>query len=152
MDRSTLAAEPRVVPQGHDTPTPTNSLGLSSLAIHGGPGPDPTTGALLAPICQSTTFSQAGVGQDKGYTYTRTGNPTVAALEQALGRLEDAPPAVCTATGMAALTVLCLGLLKADDHVVVFNTGAVQKYVEFGPRSLPRLALASLDWKAIESA
>jgi len=92
---------------------------LATLAIHAGPGPDPTTGAILPPICQSTTFVQAGVGRHKGYTYTRTGNPTVAALEQALGALEGAPPAVCTSTGMSALTLLCLALLKAGDRVVL---------------------------------
>ena len=92
---------------------------FSTRAIHGGLAPDPTTGAILTPIHQSTTFVQAAVGEDKGFTYTRAGNPTVAALERNLGTLEGAPAAVCTSTGMAAITVLCLALLEAGDRVVV---------------------------------
>jgi len=55
----------------------------------------------------------------KGYTYSRAANPTVSALEAALGALEDAPPAVCFATGMAAISTLFLAVLKSGDHVVV---------------------------------
>ncbi len=92
---------------------------LSTRAIHAGLHPDPTHGSLLTPIVQSTTFVQDGVGRDRGFTYSRAGNPTVAALEVALGELEDAPPAVCFGTGMAATTALLLATLKAGDHVVV---------------------------------
>ncbi len=55
----------------------------------------------------------------KGFTYSRAANPTVSALEAALGALEDTPPAVCFATGMAAISSLFLAILKAGDHVVV---------------------------------
>jgi cystathionine beta-lyase/cystathionine gamma-synthase len=92
---------------------------FSTRAIHGGLAPDPTTGAILTPIYQSTTFVQEAVGKHKGYTYSRSGNPTVAALERNLGALENALPAACFGTGMAALTALCLGLLAAGDLVVV---------------------------------
>lgn len=92
---------------------------FATRAIHGGVQPDPTTGAILTPIFQSTTFVQEGVGIDKGYTYSRTGNPTVAALEAALGELEGCLPACCFATGMAATTTLFLALLKAGDRVVI---------------------------------
>lgn len=92
---------------------------LATVAIHGGLAPDPTTGAILTPIYQSTTFVQEGVGRHKGYTYSRTANPTVAALERNLGELESAPPAACFATGMAALTTLFLSTLEAGAHVVV---------------------------------
>lgn len=91
---------------------------LSTLAIHGGPGPDPTTGAILTPIVQSTTYVQEAVGVHKGHTYSRASNPTVSALEQALGAIEDAPPSVCFSTGLAAETALFLALLKHGDHVV----------------------------------
>lgn len=91
---------------------------LSTLAIHGGPGPDPTTGAILPPIVQSTTYVQQSVGNHKGYTYSRASNPTVSALEQALGAIENAPPSVCFSTGLAAETALFLTLLKSGDHVV----------------------------------
>jgi cystathionine beta-lyase/cystathionine gamma-synthase len=93
--------------------------GLATVAIHGGLAPDPTTGAILTPIYQSTTFVQEEVGRDKGYTYSRTANPTVAALERNLGELEGALPAACFATGMAALTVLFLSTLGAGGRVVV---------------------------------
>lgn len=92
---------------------------LATVAIHGGLAPDPTTGAILTPIYQSTTFVQEGVGRHKGYTYSRTANPTVAALERNLGELESALPAACFATGMAALTTLFLSTLEAGAHVVV---------------------------------
>jgi cystathionine beta-lyase/cystathionine gamma-synthase len=92
---------------------------FATRAIHGGVQPDPTTGAILTPIFQSTTFVQEGVGIDKGYTYSRTGNPTVAALEASLGELEGGLPACCFATGMAATTTLFLALLKAGDRVVI---------------------------------
>lgn len=91
----------------------------ATRAIHGGPGPDPTTGAITTPICQSTTFVQDAVGEDRGFTYTRSGNPTVAALEQALGSFEGAPPAVSFSTGMAAISALCIGTLRAGDRVIV---------------------------------
>jgi len=92
---------------------------LSTRAIHGGLFPDPSTGAILTPIFQSTTFVQEAVGKDKGYTYTRSGNPTVAALERNLGELEDALPAVSFATGLAALTALFLATLRSGDRVAV---------------------------------
>jgi cystathionine beta-lyase/cystathionine gamma-synthase len=92
---------------------------FSTLAIHGGLSPDPSTGAILTPIHQSTTYVQSAVGVHKGFTYTRSGNPTVAALERCLGELEGVQPAVAFSTGMAALTALFLALVKSGDHVVV---------------------------------
>jgi cystathionine beta-lyase/cystathionine gamma-synthase len=92
---------------------------LSTVCIRGGQRPDPTTGAILTPIVQSTTFVQPGVNEHKGFTYSRAANPTVDALERALGAIEDAPPAVAFATGMAAITTLFLSLLKSGDHVLV---------------------------------
>ena len=122
---------------GSDSP-----LQLATRVIHGGLGPDPTTGAILTPIYQSTTFVQEAVGKDKGYTYSRTRNPTVAALERNLGELEQSLPATCSATGMAALTVLMLATLKAGDHALVGDVvygGTVrllrQVLADFGVRS-----------------
>ena len=79
---------------------------------------DPTTGALLTPIYQTTTYRQEAVGKDKGFTYSRSANPTVSALERRLAALEGADYCTCYATGLAATTVLCLALLRAGDHVV----------------------------------
>ncbi len=92
---------------------------FATTAVRGGVVPDPATGAVLTPIYQSTTYHQEAVGVHKGYTYSRVANPTVSALEAALGALEDTPPAVCFATGMAAISTLFLVLLKSGDHVVV---------------------------------
>lgn len=92
--------------------------GISTRALHAGLRPDPTTGAILTPIVQSTTYVQEGVGVHKGHTYSRASNPTVSALESNLGGLEEAPPAVCYATGLAAIHGLFLALLKSGDHVV----------------------------------
>ena len=92
---------------------------FSTSVIHAGLSADPATGALLTPIYQSTTYLQDAVGVHKGFTYSRADNPTVAALERALGALEDTPPAVCFATGMAAISTLFLSILKSGDHAVI---------------------------------
>jgi cystathionine beta-lyase/cystathionine gamma-synthase len=92
---------------------------VSTRAIHGGLGPDPTTGAILTPIVQSTTYVHEAIGVHKGHTYSRASNPTVSALEACLGSLEDAPPGVCFGTGLAAETTLFLSLLKSGDHAVI---------------------------------
>jgi cystathionine beta-lyase/cystathionine gamma-synthase len=90
-----------------------------TAAVRAGLHADPATGALLTPIYQSTTFRQDAVGVHKGHTYSRASNPTVSALEEALGTLEDTPPAVAFATGMAAISAIFLALLKSGDHVVL---------------------------------
>ena len=92
---------------------------FSTTAVRGGVTPDPATGAVLTPIYQSTTYHQQAVGVHKGFTYSRAANPTVSALEAALGALEDTPPAACFATGMAAISTLFLAILNAGDHVVI---------------------------------
>src|SRR2546425_4316703 len=89
---------------------------FETLALHAGTDPDPTTGAMLTPIYQTTTYRQEAVGQDKGFTYSRSANPTVAALERRLAALEGAEVCTCYATGMAATTPLWFALLRADDR------------------------------------
>ena len=113
-------------PFSTSTPPPSTSLSaeraraeFATLAIHGGLFPDPSTGAILTPIHQTTTYVQDAVGVDKGFTYTRSGNPTVAALERNLGELDGVLPAAAFSTGMAALSALFLALLKSGDRVVV---------------------------------
>ena len=91
---------------------------FDTLALHAGSIADPTTGALLTPIYQTTTFRQEAVGKDKGFTYSRSANPTVSALERRLAALEGVDHCTCYATGLAATTVLCLALLRSGDHVV----------------------------------
>lgn len=74
--------------------------------------------ALVAPIVQSTTFGRDRVGSTAEHQYSRCSNPTVATLENALGQLEQALPATCFASGMAAETALFLSVVRAGDHVV----------------------------------
>lgn len=95
-----------------------SGYGLATRCVRGGLVPDPTTGAIVTPIVQSATYVQEAVGVDKGHTYSRASNPTVSALEANLGSLEGAPPAVCFATGLAAIHALFLAFLRAGDHVV----------------------------------
>src|SRR6059036_190834 len=92
---------------------------FETLALHAGTPADPSTGAMLTPIYQTTTYRQEAVGKDKGFTYSRSGNPTVSALERRLAALEGAEFCSCYATGLAATTTLCLALLRAGDRVVV---------------------------------
>jgi cystathionine beta-lyase/cystathionine gamma-synthase len=91
---------------------------IETLALHAGTQADPTTGALLTPIYQTTTYRQEAVGVDKGFTYSRAGNPTVSALERRLAALEGAEYATCFSSGLAATTALFLSLLKAGDRVI----------------------------------
>lgn len=95
------------------------SVGLDTEALHAGTQPDPATGAILTPIYQSTTYVQEAVGVHKGYTYSRTHNPTVTALERRLAALEGAEHASCYGTGLGATAVLAFSLLKSGDRAVV---------------------------------
>lgn len=95
-----------------------NTESFDTLALHAGAVADPTTGALLTPIYQTTTYRQEAVGKDKGFTYSRSANPTVSALERRLAALEGVDHCTCYGTGLAATTALCLALLKSGDHVV----------------------------------
>jgi cystathionine beta-lyase/cystathionine gamma-synthase len=92
---------------------------LATEALHAGAVPDPTTGALLTPIYQTTTYVQEGVGRHKGFTYSRTANPTVCALEARLAALEGAAHCTCYSSGLAATTVVALALLAAGDRAII---------------------------------
>ncbi len=94
---------------------------LRSKLIHEGVTPDPTTGAILTPIFQSTTFVQDSVDSylAKGYSYSRSGNPTVRALENKLSALEGGADATCYGTGMSAVTCTMLAFLNAGDHAII---------------------------------
>jgi cystathionine beta-lyase/cystathionine gamma-synthase len=93
------------------------SWGFATRALHIGQGPDPATGAVVQPIHLATTFAQQGVGKHKGYEYSRSGNPTRAALEECLAGLEDAKYGLAFSSGLGAETTLML-LLNPGDHVV----------------------------------
>ncbi|MEN9946470.1 MAG: hypothetical protein RLZZ293_856, partial [Pseudomonadota bacterium] len=95
-----------------------DQAGNATRNIHFGIEPDPLTGAILPPIYQTATYAQEAVGENKGFTYTRSGNPTVATLEKKLAGLERARGAVAFATGLAATTNLIMSLLQQGDHIV----------------------------------
>src|SRR5438046_474117 len=90
---------------------------FSTKAIHAGQEPDPSTGAVMTPIFQTSTYAQAGLGEHKGYEYSRTHNPTRTALEKCIAALEDGQYGLAFASGMAAETAI-LSLLSAGDHIV----------------------------------
>jgi cystathionine gamma-synthase/cystathionine gamma-lyase len=91
---------------------------FSTKAIHAGQGADPTTGATIVPIYQTSTYTQEAVGAHKGFDYSRTVNPTRVALEAQLAALENAEYGSAFASGMAATSAV-LNLLSAGDHAVV---------------------------------
>ncbi len=93
---------------------------IESLAIHAGQQPDPSTGAVMTPIYQTSTYVQAGVGENQGYDYARTGNPTRTALEACLAELEGAAHGLAFSSGMAAIDTV-LKLLDPGDHVLASN-------------------------------
>src|ERR1700758_225376 len=94
--------------------------GFATRAIHDGQEPDPLTGAVNVPIYLSSTYVQQGIGENKGYEYSRVSNPTRARLEENLASLEGGVAAPVFASGMAAINAVA-SLLKAGDHVVCGN-------------------------------
>jgi cystathionine beta-lyase/cystathionine gamma-synthase len=91
---------------------------FSTICIHAGQTPDPTTGAIITPIYQTSTYVQDALGVHKGYEYARTSNPTRSALEANLAAIENGKAAFAFASGMAA-TGAVMTLLQSRDHVVV---------------------------------
>lgn len=96
-------------------------MGFSTKQIHAGVEPDPVTGAILTPVYQTTTFVQDSVDEylAKGYSYSRSGNPTVQALERKLAVLENGAACTCYATGMAAIQAVIQACLSGGDHAIV---------------------------------
>jgi cystathionine gamma-lyase len=90
---------------------------FSTKAIHAGQEPDPTTGSIMTPIYQTSTYAQTGMGEHKGYEYARTGNPTRTALEECIAALENGQYGLAFASGLAAESAV-LNLLSAGDHIV----------------------------------
>ncbi len=90
---------------------------FSTNAIHAGQDSDPTTGAIITPIYQTSTYAQTGMGKHKGYKYARTGNPTRTALEECIAALENGRYGLAFASGVAAEQAV-LSLLSTGDHIV----------------------------------
>ncbi|HET9887217.1 MAG TPA: aminotransferase class I/II-fold pyridoxal phosphate-dependent enzyme, partial [bacterium] len=93
-------------------------MGFSTDAIHGGQEPDPTTGAIIPPIYQTSTYVQQSIAVHKGYEYARGDNPTREAYERCVAILERGPQAIAFASGMAAIDAI-VSLLDAGDHFVM---------------------------------
>jgi cystathionine beta-lyase/cystathionine gamma-synthase len=104
---------------------------FSTVCIHAGQVPDPSTGAIITPIYQTSTYVQDALGQHKGFEYARTQNPTRSALEGNLAAIENGRAAFAFASGMAA-TAAVMTLLQPRDHVVVTDNtyGGTYRYFE----------------------
>jgi len=91
---------------------------FETRAIHAGQEPDAATGATIVPVYQTVTYTQEAIGHNRGFEYSRSGNPTRAALESCLASLEGARFGLAYASGMAAIAG-AMQLVRAGDHVVV---------------------------------
>jgi cystathionine gamma-lyase len=91
--------------------------GFATRAIHAGQDPDPATGATIVPIYATSTYTQAAIGQHKGYEYSRSGNPTRTALESCLAALEGGECGLAFASGLAATTAVFGALLRPGDEI-----------------------------------
>ena len=90
---------------------------FETRAIHDGQGSDPATGSVAVPVYQTSTYQQDAIGKQRGFEYSRTGNPTRKALEEALASLEGGAHGLAFASGVAATTAV-LQLLRPGDHIV----------------------------------
>src|SRR5437660_12823138 len=91
--------------------------GFSTISIHSGQEPDPSTGAVTVPIFATSTYVQQELGKNKGYEYARVSNPTRTRLENNLAALEGGVASRVFASGMAAITAMCT-MLRAGDHII----------------------------------
>ena len=112
------------------------SEAFETLAIHAGQEPDLATGATIVPVYQTVTFTQDAIGANRGFEYSRSGNPTREALEQCLASLEGARFGLAYASGMAAIAGV-MQLLDSGDHVVVADDlygGSYRLFTQVLPR------------------
>ncbi len=95
-----------------------NNLKLATKLIHAGAEPDPTTGAIMTPIYQTSTYVQEGPNEHKGWSYARGHNPTRDALQRALAAIENGKHALCFGSGMAAIDAVTKLLAPGDEMIV----------------------------------
>lgn len=93
---------------------------FGTKAIHAGVEPDPSTGAIMTPIYQTSTYVQASPGDHKGYEYSRTQNPTRDALQKNIAALENARHGLCFASGLASIDAI-IKLFKPGDEIIAAN-------------------------------
>src|SRR5256885_3579989 len=116
---------------------------FSTICLHAGQEPDPTTGAIITPIYQTSTYVQDELGVHKGYEYARTQNPTRFALERNIAAIEGGKAGFAFASGMAAIGAIGT-LLKVGDYVIV-SKNTYGGTVRFFDKVLKRAAL-SFSW------
>jgi cystathionine gamma-synthase len=126
---------------------------FATRAIHAGQDPEPTTGAVVAPISLSTTFAQEGVGGHKGFEYSRSGNPTRTALETQVASLEEATHGLAFASGLAAEDNI-LRLLRPGQRILLGNDayGGTFRLISkvWSPLGFPWTAVDLTDLDAID--
>ncbi|MEX0600402.1 MAG: cystathionine gamma-synthase [Rhodothermales bacterium] len=132
-----------------------NRRGFGTLAIHAGQQPDPSTGAIMTPIYQTSTFVQDAPTKHKGYEYARVSNPTRTALEGNLAALEGARHGICFASGVAAIDAI-LKALRPGDHVVAMDDlygGTVRLFRQvFEPYGIEFTFVDMTDLDSVEAA
>src|SRR5210317_564403 len=96
------------------------NMKFDTKVLHAGLEPDPSTGAIMTPIYQTSTYVQASPGDHKGYEYSRTHNPTRTQLQDSIAALENAKHGLCFSSGMAAIDA-ALKLLSPGDEVIATN-------------------------------
>jgi cystathionine beta-lyase/cystathionine gamma-synthase len=130
-------------------------MGFSKDAIHSGQIPDPTTGAVITPIYQTSTYAQYELGKSTGYEYARTHNLTRQALEKNIAALEKGKYGIAFASGLAATHAL-MSLVKSGDHIVISNNvyGGTYRLYELNMKDygLDFSWVDSTELKNIESA
>jgi cystathionine beta-lyase/cystathionine gamma-synthase len=137
---------------------PGTTNNLKTDLVHAGVTPDEKTGAILTPLYYSTTFVQESVEQylDKGYSYSRTNNPTVTAYQKKVAQLENGYAAHCFGTGMAATASVVNATMKAGDHCIITDcsyggTNRIMR-VQFAPFDMEFSFVDFRDLDAIKAA
>src|SRR6202522_4503444 len=92
---------------------------FATKTIHAGQPSEPETGSLIAPIFQTSTYEQEGPGEDKGFNYSRTNNPTRQRLETLLAELEGVPYAAAFSSGLAAENAILQAYLRPGDEIII---------------------------------
>lgn len=129
---------------------------FATKTIHAGQPSEPETGALVAPIFQTSTYEQEAPGQDKGFSYSRTNNPTRQRLETVLAELEGVPFAAAFASGLAAENAVLQAYLRPGDEVIIPRDvyGGTYRILNrvFQPIGVVNRQIDTGDLKAVEAA
>ena len=130
-------------------------MGIGTRAVHAGQEPDPTTGAVMTPIYQTSTYAQASPGDHSGYEYGRVSNPTRTALEGNLAGLEGAEHGICFSSGVAATDAIAR-CLRPGDHILASNDlygGTYRLFRQvFGPFGIASDYVDMQDLSVVEAA